>query len=246
MPSLETVLLISAVFLLAGGVKGVAGLGFPTVAMGALGLAMPPAQAAAIMVVPCLITNIWQFAAGPAMGVIVRRLAPMMVLVCGGVALGIQFLTNSEARWASVALGAVLAAYAMVGLLGPRFVVARRHEPWLGPVVGVVTGVLTGATGVFAVPAVPYLSALALSREELIQALGLSFMVSTAALAVGLAASNSYRTETAVASALAIVPSLAGMYFGQRIRQRLDQELFRRWFLIAMLLVGCSIMARAV
>ena len=54
-----------ATFLLAGFVKGVVGLGLPTVVMALLALALPPAQAAALLIVPSAVTNVWQFAAGP-------------------------------------------------------------------------------------------------------------------------------------------------------------------------------------
>ena len=53
--------LITFTFLLAGFVKGVIGLGLPTVAVGLLGLVMPPAEAAALLVVPSMVTNLWQF-----------------------------------------------------------------------------------------------------------------------------------------------------------------------------------------
>ena len=43
---------IVAVFLLAGFVKGVIGLGLPPVSMGLLAVAMPPAHALAIVIVP--------------------------------------------------------------------------------------------------------------------------------------------------------------------------------------------------
>ena len=55
---------IAGAFLLAGFVKGVIGLGLPTVSVGLLGLLMTPAQAAAILVVPSLVTNVWQAAVG--------------------------------------------------------------------------------------------------------------------------------------------------------------------------------------
>ncbi len=42
--------------------------------------------------------------------------------------------------------------------------------------------------GVFAIPAVPYIGALGLSKDELIQALGLSFTVWTIALAAAIVA----------------------------------------------------------
>ena len=57
-------LCITLVFLLAGYVKGVIGMGLPTIAMATLGLLLEPAQAAALLVIPSLVTNVWQFLAG--------------------------------------------------------------------------------------------------------------------------------------------------------------------------------------
>jgi uncharacterized protein len=245
MQSIEMFGLVAGVFLFAGWVKGVVGMGLPTVAMGLLALSMPPGQAAALLVVPSLVTNAWQFAVGPAAAVVLKRLWPMMVFVCFGTVLGIGFLTGANARWPALALGAVLAAYALVGLLLPRLQVPAHRERLLAPVIGAATGVLTGATGVFVVPAVPYISALGLGKDALIQALGLSFTVSTLALAVGLGATGAFSRELAIGSVAAVVPSVLGMYLGQLVRDKLDPHSFRRWFFGSMLLVGLFMVARA-
>ena len=50
-----------------------------------------------------------------------------------------------------------------------------------------MTGIITAATGVFVIPAVPYLQAIGLEKDQLVQALGLSFTVSTLALAANIA-----------------------------------------------------------
>jgi len=238
MPSFAELVLIAAVFLLAGWVKGVVGMGLPTVAMGALGLVMSPVQAAALLVVPSLVTNVWQFVAGPSKQAVMRRFASMMLLVCLGTAIGIQFLTSGSSRWPSLALGSVLALYAVIALFLPKFSVSQKAELRLSPIVGGVTGILAGATGVFVVPAVPYLSALGLTKDELIQALGLSFTVSTVALAVALGASGSFSSGILVASAGAVVPALVGMFIGQHTRNRIEPAAFRKWFLVSMLFVG--------
>ncbi|MCJ9709447.1 TSUP family transporter, partial [Bordetella hinzii] len=64
---------VLGVFLLAGFVKGCIGLGMPTVAVGLLSMAMPAPQAAALLVVPAVITNIWQMASGGHFRVLLRR-----------------------------------------------------------------------------------------------------------------------------------------------------------------------------
>ncbi len=58
-------ILIAAVFALASFVKGVIGLGLPTVSMGLLAVTMTPVQALTIVIVPAVVTNIWQTFAAP-------------------------------------------------------------------------------------------------------------------------------------------------------------------------------------
>ena len=234
----SSTIFIALVFLCAGWVKGVVGMGLPTLAMGALGLVMAPVQAAALLVVPSMVTNVWQFAAGPGKKAIAMRLASMMLCVCLGTAIGIHFLTSGSSRWPSVALGAVLALYALLALFLPKFAVSSRAEGLLSPAVGVITGILTGATGVFVVPAVPYLSALDLNKDELVQALGFSFTVSTIALAFGLGLKSSFSTSASLASLFAVIPALLGMFLGQHTRNRINPVAFRKWFLVAMFILG--------
>ena len=244
MSDLIFLLPIALTFLLAGFVKGVLGLGLPTVAMGLLGLAMAPAQAAALLVVPSLVTNLWQLFAGPRFGGLLRRLWGMMAGICLGTWAGAGLLTGDLAGRAAIGLGAALVLYALVGLAGPRFAVPPRAERWLSPLVGAVTGLVTGATGVFVIPAVPYLQALGLEKEDLIQALGLSFTVSTLALAAGLAQGGAFPLATAGTSLLALAPALLGMAAGQWLRLRVRPELFRRWFFLGLLALGLDLALR--
>jgi uncharacterized protein len=223
---------IGAMFLLAGLVKGVIGMGLPTVAMGLLALVLPPAEAAAMLVVPSLVTNIWQLAAGPRFAALVRRLWPMMLGVVAGTIAGTGVLAGNVAGLAKIGLGVALATYAVVGLAGVRLSSSARHERWLGPLVGATTGLVTGATGVFVIPAVPYLQAIGLEKDELIQAQGLSFTVSTVALALGLLRVDAWQANALWASLLALVPALVGMQAGQT---------FRRVFFAGLLLLGAAL-----
>ncbi|MFJ4068002.1 sulfite exporter TauE/SafE family protein [Pseudomonas sp. NPDC089996] len=231
-------LLVVVTFLLAGAVKGVIGLGLPTIAMGLLGLAMPPAQAAALLIVPSTLTNLWQLAAGGHLPALLRRLGPMLAMIFVGTLLGSAWLGINSGPWAVHALGAALVIYALYGLAGPALRVAPEREGWLGPVCGLVTGVVTAATGVFVMPAVPYLQSLGLSRDEMIQALGLSFTVSTLALAVGLVGQDALGGQALGASLLMLAPALLGMLAGQWLRQRISAALFKRCFFIGLAALG--------
>ncbi len=116
-----------------------------------------------------------------------KRLWPLLLLIFLGTGLGTLWLGMGGGAGVVRALGAALLVYALSGLFLPAFKVTPATERWLAPVCGLVTGLITAATGVFVIPAVPYLQALGLSRDQLVQALGLSFTVSSLALAAGLA-----------------------------------------------------------
>ena len=246
MPDFTLAMFIAAVFLLAGGVKGVLGLGLPTVGMGLLSIAMTPAQAAGILVIPALVTNIWQVASGPALLALVRRFALLIVATVIGTFTTVELLTRSSQTTAAGALGAVLAVYGVYGLVGPRLEIRPRLEGWLSPLVGLVTGMLNGATGVFVIPTAPYLAALRLDKEQLVQIVGINAFVCPLALAAALMVQGQLRIEVAGSWIIALLFSLAGMYVGQMVRRRADERVFRRTFFIGLLVLGTYMCLRAV
>lgn len=240
----ESFLLIAVVFVLAGLIKGVVGMGLPTISMALLVLFMAPAQAAALLIIPSLLTNIWQAGPWRTFAPLLRRVGGMQVGICVGTLAGALVLGAPSGKSASVALGIALVVYGGWTLFGTQLSVPVRSEKWLGPLIGVVTGVITAVTGVFVVPAVPYLQALALDRDDLVQTMGISFTVSTMALAAGLWVNDSYSVGAVGASLLMLVPALVGMYAGQIFRKSLSPKAFRTCFLASLIALGLYLVAR--
>jgi uncharacterized membrane protein YfcA len=229
--------IIILVFLLAGAVKGLIGLGLPTISVGLLALVMPPAEAAALLILPSLVTNVTQ-SAGPALRPLLARLWPMLAAMVPGALAG-SFVIGGAA--ALPALGLALLAYAAWGLATPPLTLPPATERRSAVPVGLASGFVTGATGVFVIPAVPWLTALGLQRDALVQAMGLGFLVATVALAGGLALQGELGAGLAWGSALAVVPALAGQWLGARLRGALPAASFRRAFFLALLLLGAQL-----
>jgi uncharacterized protein len=231
-------LFVAFAFLLAGFIKGVLGLGLPTVSMGLLAVWMPPAHALAIVVVPAIVTNIWQTFIGPYLRDIIRRLWPLMVGTVIGIWQASGLLTGTYARYGPIVLGVLLVIYAVTGLGKFSFRVSRRNEGWVGGIVGLATGVVSAATGVQVIPSMPYMQSIGMEKDELVQALGVFFTVATMALAFELTGAGLLSAATALPGAVAMVAAFAGMFVGQAVRSRMQPEAFRRWFLVAMILLG--------
>ncbi|MDR6669602.1 sulfite exporter TauE/SafE family protein [Rhizobium sp. 1399] len=231
---------VTATFFAAGIVKGVTGMGLPTVAMGVLGVLTSPLTAASLLIAPSFVTNVWQLFAGPGFGPLLRRFWPRMTAIIAGTMLGSSWLAASDISLTTRGLGATLVLYAVYALFARRLRVPEAMEPWLSPVIGAATGLVTGSTGVFVIPAVPYLQALGRAKDDLVQALGLSFTVSTIALAASLGVRGAFDNGNLALSVLAILPALAGMWAGQVLRSRIAPATFRRWFLICLLLLGAE------
>lgn len=61
----EYTLIVGLAFLVAGFVKGVTGMGLPPIAIGLMAVVVAPVQAAALIVVPSMVSNVWQMLVGP-------------------------------------------------------------------------------------------------------------------------------------------------------------------------------------
>jgi uncharacterized protein len=213
--------------------------------MALLALWMPPAQAAALLIVPSLVTNIWQTGPGVTFKPVLRRIGGMQAGIVAGTLGGALWLGVPGGAWATVALGVALVAYALWGLTGRQLHVPGGHERWLGPVVGAATGLVTAVTGVFAMPAVPYMQALGFQRDALIQAMGISFATSTVVLAISLAANGEYPVSALGGSIAMLLPAIGGMVLGTWLRKRLPVAVFRRCFLAGLALLGLYMVVRA-
>jgi uncharacterized membrane protein YfcA len=84
----------------------------------------------------------------------------------------------------------------------------------------------------------PFMQAIGMEKDELVQALGVYFTTATLALAYNLTEAGLVNASTALPGIVALVAAFAGMFIGQAVRTRLEPDAFRRWFLIAMLLLG--------
>lgn len=237
--------LIAVIFAFAGSVKGVIGFGLPSISMGLLSAWIAPDLAAAILIIPTFLTNVWQAFVGPHTLAVLRRLWPMFIGVFIGTIATAGIITGANQGLAALPIGGILLVYGVLGLSGLRFRVPRKFETVAGPAVGLTTGLINGATAIFVLPGAPYLQATNLEKDELIQALGFVALFASTALALGFGLNRTVDTGLWPAVAVALVASVVGMTAGQIIRGRLSVAVFQRWVLVGLAALGALMVLKS-
>ena len=166
--------------------------------------------------------------------------------ICVGTLIGATLLPRDNTGQSTIWLGLALALYAGLGLIKIQLSVAPRAETWTGLLMGTATGAITVATGIFVLPGTPYVQALHFGRDRMVQALGLSFTVSTITLAAALAYAGEIHATLAGPSLVALAAALVGMWLGQLVRGKVRAEMFRLCFFLGLLLLGVHLALRGV
>lgn len=227
-----------AVFLIAGTVKGLVGMGLPTITIALTSLVLPLPEAIALIALPTIVSNVWQAAVGGKFWIIVRRQWPLMVPLMVALYLTMWLVGHKGPNWAFLVLAAVLIVYSGLGLLRVRLHIHADLEKPLAPAIGVVSGFVGGLVGVPIIPLMPYLQGLDIKPTELVQTLGVVLCATSITLTVSLISFGLLDGPRAIVSAAAVVPALGGMWLGRQVRLRLSIEQFRLAVFWALLLTG--------
>ena len=199
----------------------------------------------ALLIMPSLVTNIWQAIRGGKFLKILKRLWLLFLTSTLTVWTGSKALTIVDLNLLSALLGSLLMSYAIVSLYGLRFNIKSRNEWWVGSLTGSVNGILTGMTGSFVVPGVFYLQSIRQEKDELIQSMGILFTTSTLALFFSLQTNEYLTSKLIVWSSISIVPSIIGVLIGQQIREWLSEKIFKNVFFFSLLFIGAYIIVIA-
>ena len=243
--TVEVIALVTLTFLVAGFVKGAVGLGIPVVSLAFMAAPLGLKFAMAVIIVPCIVVNVWQGLVGGRFREIMRRLWVYLAAGCIGTWFGVTILAGTTGDVMLALLGVVLCVYSTVSLMRPQIPPPGKYEAVASPVIGTFAGLMFGMTGTFIVPGILYLQALGLGRDALVQAMGITFTVITVALAVCFTSTSLFPADIALLSVYAVVPTGIGWLLGWRYRSGISEAQFRKLFFSALVVVGIYMVLQA-
>lgn len=234
----ENLLLIALVFCCAGTVKGVTGIGLPTVSVAILSQVIPPHEAIAYVVFPILLTNFWQVLRSGAGLQTIRKFAVLISCLVVTLLITTSFTASVSTDQLMTMIGAVVILFAVLNIFKAPITLPDRFDRFGQVATGVSSGVLGGLTSLWAPPVVTYLLARRTDPDEFVQAAGMFLFLGGFPLLIGYWNAGLLNATTAPTSALMILPALLGFSLGEMIRKRLNPDLFRSIVLWLFLVMG--------
>jgi uncharacterized protein len=230
---------------LAGIVKGATGLGYSSCALPFLVSSIGLKPAMALVIIPAMATNVTVAFSSGHFSEIARRFSNLYVAMLPGIAVGVYLLVWIAQSIAVRTLGLIIIVYALMTLLRPQLMLSKGYERVLQVPTGFANGVLTGLTGSQVMPLFPYMMALDLDPNRLVQAINLAVSLASVVLAIGLLSAGIMTPELVGASILAIVPALAGVEIGGRLRKHIPASQFRSVVLYVLFATGVMLLIRS-
>ena len=244
-PTTLLLLAVAGAFVTGGVVKGLLGVGLPLITVPLLALVIPSPKAIALMVMPIVLSNLWQSATGGHTRTAMRRFASLLVPMVILTAITARLTLDLPVRTLNMLVGgAVLIATAMIAWQ-PALHVAPRVERRWGAFVGVLTGILGGISSLMGPFLISYLVALRLPREVFVGSISLIYLAGALPLYTVMALSGVLGWAEIAASTLALAPMSLGMLAGTRMRQHVSEALFRKLMLVFLVCVAAALFLRS-
>ncbi|TDL90629.1 sulfite exporter TauE/SafE family protein [Meridianimarinicoccus aquatilis] len=243
---LPIIVAVVAVTLIASFVKGAVGFAMPMIMMSGLASVMPAERALATLIIPTLMANLWQTLRGglPQARQVVREFWRYLLVVLVFIALAAQLVTSLPPGVMYLVIGIPIIVFSLVQIAGwkPRI---PPHGRWLADVgIGLLAGFMGGLSGVWGPPTVLYLLAIEAPKKDAISVQGVVYGAGSLVLMLAHIRSGVLSAETAPLGAALLVPMIAGLWVGQMVQDRLDQQKFRRAMLFVLIIAGLNLIRR--
>lgn len=236
------IILAFATFLFAAFLKGTAGLGFATTCLGIMATFLDMRLAIPLVIIPSILSNIMVMVDAGDFFRILRKYWFMYASAVPGLFLGLWILGGGDTTLPRVVLGISMVLYGIYGIWGGSFTL--NHTPIMAGVIGSITGLVNGLTGSQIMPVLPYLMALNISKDELVQAINTSFTFASLIMLFGMGKLGLLNREILIISTAGIIPVWFGIWVGGKVRRLLPESVFRKAVLLLIILLGAGLIVK--
>ncbi|MEM7565094.1 MAG: sulfite exporter TauE/SafE family protein, partial [Pseudomonadota bacterium] len=140
-----------------GFIKGALGVGTPLLTVPMMALVLPPQMAIAIMAIPVVVANVWQFAQAERSVTVVKQFWPTFLAILIGAGIGVKILSVIHEQALLILVGLAVIAFAILQGSSYRLNLSEKQVKPAGVVFGSAAGIIGGISSFFGPMMIIYL-----------------------------------------------------------------------------------------
>jgi hypothetical protein len=223
---------------LGGFIKGALGVGTPLLTVPMMALVLPPQMAVAIMAIPVVVANLWQFAQAGNSGAAARRFWPAFIAILAGTWVGVNILASLDDRALLIVVGVAVIVFAI--MQGSRFRI-QLPDAMVKPAglfFGGASGIIGGISSFFGPMLITYLiSVRDLDKNQFVSSISFLYVSAVLPWTLMLYLYGILDGPVLIYSIFATIPVTLGLLIGQRIRKHISDARFR-YLVIGILVIS--------
>ena len=240
----DTIVFAFCAYFVAAFLKGLTGLGFSTLCLGLLAILIDLKLAIPLVFIPSLSSNLMVMLESGRFFEAFSRFWLLYLSALPGLIAGIWFLNVSDDDGPKAILGLSMLLYGIWGLQRGLIQLSAHREGLLKIPVGLISGLVNGATGSQLMPIMPYLLALKMDQRLFVQTINCAFTFNTLVMMVALGTIGLLTMPILSVSAGGIIPVAVGIYLGSRIRKNVSELIYRKMVLMLLVCLGINLLVR--
>ena len=232
------------IFFLGGLVKGIIGVGLPTITLTLLSFFFDIKDSISFILLPVIFTNLFQMLDGKDLKAIVNQTKYFLISSVIFVIPGFFILKVMDSKIILLVLACLLIFNSLL-ILFKKIIIFKNHNSFkIQFIIGSLTGITTGITSIYTMPFVFLIQSLNFNKEKLIQLMGLTFFLYSVSQFVLFYSFSMMDQKALVLSSVACLPILVGVYTGKYLRKILSEQLFKILFNYMLLISGIIIIIK--
>ena len=229
-----------------GLIKGALGVGTPLLTVPMMALVLPPQMAIAIMAIPVVVANLWQFAQAERSTAVIARFWPTFIAILIGTWIGVKILSVIDEKTLLILVGVAVITFAL--LQGSRF---RMHLPDrlvrpAGIFFGGASGLIGGVSSFFGPMLITYLISIrGLAKSQFVSSISFLYVSAVVPWAITLYWFGILDDRLLLYSTFATLPVTLGLLGGQSLRAHISETRFQYLIIVILIVSGISMLWRA-
>jgi uncharacterized membrane protein YfcA len=229
-----------------GLIKGALGIGTPLLTVPMMAMVLPPQMAIAIMAIPIVGANLWQFYQADRSKAVVRRFWPAFIGILIGILVGVKILSIIDESTLLIVVGVAVIAFAILQGSSYRLHLSESLVTPVGGIFGLASGVIGGISSFFGPMLVVYLISIRdLTKNQFVSSISFLYVSAVIPWAVTLYLYGILDQKMLIYSTAATLPVTLGIVVGQMIRGRIGEDIFKILIIGILLMSGTSMLWRA-